>query len=308
MIKSELEKFKNLQEHFKNDYPDLYQEIDEHGFILSKDSDQIDLLITGLTHGDEVIGLEIINLILNYIMLHKKLHFRVGFLLNNLEAYHQNQRYIESDLNRSFFVDQIQTLEHKRAKNIQDIISKLKVKLIIDLHQTSEPTTNSFAVIPEIPELIRFADQIAPNKPIVCFDLNGFSREGKTLMEFTQNMGVNSLVYEIGQKGFNEVLANEYKTYLLRLLNEGVFEPEKSTKKLSYLLINQIIPNQNGYALMPDLKSLDQVAKNQVLAQNSHTNSEYLSPIDGYIIFPRYKNIRDAETNIGFLATQKGLN
>jgi succinylglutamate desuccinylase len=307
MIKSEYEKFKKFQEHFKLNQKDLYQQIDDHGFLLSKDLNQIDLLITGLTHGDEVIGLEIINLILEYIMLHKIYHFKVGFLLNNLEAYHQNQRYLESDLNRSFSVDNIQTQEQKRALEIQNIVKKLEFKLLLDLHQTSEPTANSFAVIPELPELIRFADQIAPNKPIVCFDLNGFSREGKTLMEFTQNMGVNSLVFEIGQKGFNEVLAHEYKTYFLRLLNEGIFEPQKTNKKLTYLLINQIIPKQKGYALVPNLKSLDQVVKNQVLALNSQTNSEYLCPETAYILFPRYQNIRDAETNIGFLAIQKDL-
>lgn len=305
-IQHEFDTFIELKKQFAEIHPH-YTEINEHGFILTNSSNNLDLLVTGLTHGDEVIGLQIINLLLNDIMLHKKFDLKIGFLLNNLPAFHQGQRYLESDLNRSFMVDEIKTAEHKIASGIQNIIKSLQMKLILDLHQTSEPTKQSFAVIPEVPELIQLAHQFSPESPIVSFSSAGFSSEGKTLLEFAQNTGVKSLTFEIGQKGLNSDLANQFKTIIFKALNSLDKIMQKSVKNLGYLMINQLIPNINGYVLKPDFESLDSVTKGQVLAVNSSDNSEYLSPIDGYIIFPRYHNIRAVESNIGVLAIQKRI-
>lgn len=305
-IQFEYDTFIELKKKFSEIHPH-YKQINEHGFALTNDSNKLDLLVTGLTHGDEVIGLQIINLLLNEIMLHKKFDLKIGFLLNNLPAFHQGQRYLESDLNRSFMVKEIKTAEQKIADNIQDIIKNLQIKLILDLHQTSEPTKECFAVIPEVPELIQLAYQFSPESPIVSFSSEGFSSEGKTLLEFAQNTGVKSLTFEIGQKGLNSDLANQFKTIIFNALNNLDKILQKTVKNLGYLMINQMIPNINGYALKPHLKSLDPVVKDQVLADNHITGEVFRCPIDGYIIFPRYHNIRGAESNIGVLATEKRL-
>lgn len=311
MISNELNaeyiKFIEFKKHFKLHHPH-YKEIDEHGFVFCNELAELDLLVSGLIHGDEVIGLQIMNLLLNEIMLHKKFDLKIGFLLNNLPAFHQGQRYLESDLNRSFMVNEIKTFEQRRAYEIQNIIRSLKIKLIIDLHQTSEPTKDCFAVIPEVPDLIQLAHQISPKSPIVCFDSEGFSSEGKTLLEFTETIRVKSVTFEIGQRGLDLTLAHEFKDHILKALNTLDEIMQKSVKNLGYLVINQMIPNINGYILKPEFKSLDSIKKTQVLAVDLTNNSQYLSPIDGYIIFPRYHNIRDVESNIGVLAIQKWLN
>ncbi|MBY0553430.1 succinylglutamate desuccinylase/aspartoacylase family protein [bacterium] len=306
-IQFEYDMFTSLKKKFAETHPH-YKQINEHGFALTNDSNKLDLLVTGLTHGDEVIGLQIINLLLNDIMLHKKFDLKIGFLLNNLPAFHQGQRYLESDLNRSFMVSEIKTSEQKIASDIQNIIENLQIKLILDLHQTSEPTKDCFAVIPEVPELIQLAYQFSPKSPIVSFSSEGFSSEGKTLLEYAQNTGVKSLTFEIGQKGLNADLANQFKTIIFNALSSLDEILQKSVKNLGYLMINQMIPNINGYALKPGLKSLDPVVKDQILADNQITADVFKSPIDGYIIFPRYHNIRAVESNIGVLATEKRLN
>ena len=103
-LQNEFQLFISLHERLKTRTD--YVHLDEFGFALSQsaviqDKIAVDMLVCGLTHGNEVIGLEIINLMLQDI-LNCNLSVKMAFLLNNIEAYHQNVRFLDYDLNRSF--------------------------------------------------------------------------------------------------------------------------------------------------------------------------------------------------------------
>ena len=309
----ELDLFKKLQAELKRKRSDFVQ-LDEHGFALTDSSPtdlklKIDLLVCGLTHGNEVIGLEIINLMLRDI-LDLNLPVKFGFLLNNVSAYHKNIRFIEFDLNRSFLsADRTSKLEFKRALEIENIIERLDSGLIIDLHQTVEPTKSAFTIIPEADHLIRMAQMISPEIPIVTFAAAGFSNKGKTLTEYAFSKKIPALVYELGQKGFIRERAEMFKKILINMKLTQVLGAKNDKKTVDYYHIESLIPNQNNLVLEPGLQSYMTIEKDQILAQNKQGLSFKNPHINDktVIIFPRYVGIEKHDPEIAYLAVQKQL-
>lgn len=301
-FQEELKKFNEFKEYFKISHPN-YSELDTYGFSLSPDKDSMDILFTALTHGDEVIGIQIINLILHDIMIHNNLNFRPAFLLNNIEAYNKNVRSIESDLNRSFCCDDLNTKEKIRAREIENIISKLKIDLLLDLHQTIEPAVGPFAIIPEDLNLIQMASAIAPSYQIVTFSSQGFSEKGKTLIEYAKSLSMPALVFELGQKGFNDLQANEFKNIVMNLNIDQL--THKSDQSIDYFLINDHILNADQLKLVGGLSNLQPVFKEQILAQNDE-NFCFKCPSDSILVFPHYKAEKE-DRELGLLAVKKTL-
>ncbi len=86
-----------------------------------------------LTHGDELLGSEL----LQYMLTQRSpLLEQVEFIVANPRAYSQNVRYCESDLNRSYGVD-IETYEASRAEYITERICLLQPDLVLDFHTTT---------------------------------------------------------------------------------------------------------------------------------------------------------------------------
>jgi succinylglutamate desuccinylase len=108
-----------------------------------------ELLIIGATHGNEKIGVEVLEILKN-----KKLDKYFDFLIANPQALKQNKRFIDFDLNRAYPGDSHSNLyEKKRASQILKIASKYKY--IIDIHEASQGINNFI---------------IAPRKKVGCKD------------------------------------------------------------------------------------------------------------------------------------------
>lgn len=278
--------------------------IDTYGFARPDADGRVDIMFTALTHGNEVIGLEIFNIFLQKLALHNtNLHY--GFLLNNVEAFNQNKRLLQYDLNRCFGESELMHGEWVRAREIQHILTRLRPRLLLDLHQTSEASKGAFALIPEDPELIEITRNIASKYPIITFPLGGFSREGKVLTEYARESGVPAIVYEIGQKGFNSELAHEFSELLLtldlRVLNPNM---RNSDEKTRYFHIEQRVPNDGSLKLIENLSNLELVQKGQILATNE-SGLEYRCKDEALVVFPRYSNIRSEEPDLALLAKEK---
>ena len=308
-LKDEFQLFISLHERLKSRTD--YVQLDEFGFALSQsagiqDKITVDMLVCGLTHGNEVIGLEIINLMLQDI-LNYNLSVSMAFLLNNTEAYHQNVRFLEYDLNRSFLsTDRVSKREFKRAHLIEQIIERLAVRLIIDLHQTVEPTKSAFAVVPETPQLIRLAKSIAPEIPVVSFTNGGFSNKGRTLAEYAFEKKIPALVYELGQKGFIRERAEQFKTILINMSSDKIKFADQDDHPTNYYHIESLVPNQDEFKLLPGFQSYMQIKKDQELAINSD-GIAYRSPSDAVIIFPRYAGFDKSDRELAYIAVKKKL-
>lgn len=308
IYQNELDLFLSYKFFFESSRKESFFELDTYGFALSPQKNDLNLFITGLTHGNEVIGLQVINLILEHIKIHNIQDLSIGFLLNNIEAYLINSRFKQNDLNRSFLRDSKPdlTYEHSRARQIEKILSGFsQIDLLIDLHQTSEPCEKAFIIIPEDYDLIEMASYWKTDFPIITFSLDGFSVAGKTLTEFVQEkLGKPALVFELGEKGFNADLAQKMQDLLLNLSPKTLKSHLKSGDEIRYHHIVDKIPILPEVQLVPGLKNLSYLTKSLVLAQNKE-HYLYECPYEAHLVFPRYKNITSQDTELGLLAVEK---
>lgn len=310
-LAAELETFLAFKEQLRSSPG--FQETETYGFLLKgSNGDRCDLLLTALTHGNEVIGLEILNLFLQKAVLHNTFSkFNIAFQLNNLEAYCHHRRLLESDLNRSFLSIERKTSEQKRALELEHLITRLRPALILDLHQTSEAAAGPFALVAEDPQMIRLAQNLTPEFPVITFPNEGFSSEGRTLTEFAREQRIPALVYEIGEKGFDADLAARFCDILLNLRPRELLENMKNTpetpQNTGYFHVRHRIPNAQGLKLVSGLRNLGPVRKGQILATGNEDNPEqiYECPEDSLVIFPRYRNIRAEEPDLALLAVKK---
>lgn len=304
---------------------------DPHGFTTVKHNP--DILITGLTHGNEVIGLQIINLLLEKIMAATTqattttTPYSFAILLNNVKAYDKNERFIDKDLNRSFYVGKTDYTLHgtakttaphssqtsdfyefHRAREIEEIIKKLKPKLIIDLHQTVEPTLSPFFILPEDQRLIQMAHTFTSDWPIITFDPSGFSKDGQTLMEFAKAHEVPAFVIEISQNGFDLSLAADmcnrlFNLNIKKLLANNTPSVHKTTEKIPYYKITHHLTKEIvDTELIPGFKSLQPIEKNELLGYAA-SGDKYLSPTSGLMIFPKYGKLAEKSHELGLIAT-----
>lgn len=304
-INQYIEQFKIFQSQFSS-HPN-YIELDDYGFALTTENKKINLLVMGITHGNEVIGLEIIDLLLTDIKNNNDLGLGMAFVLNNIPASLKNKRCLEKDLNRCFISNNKKTIEEKRAIEIEKIILNLKEKyqlqMILDLHQTSEPTKDVFWIMTEDEKLICYAHTMKPDFPIVTFPNSGFSKEGQTLTEFAKSHSIPAFVIEIGQSGFNIERALMMKNLIQALDVHQIFNSQTSSK-INYYHINEVIPAEPDLKLKPNLYSFQKFKKNDVLTDSSKI---YQMPEDGVIIFPFYVKENEPAFNLGYIAFARSL-
>lgn len=259
--------------------------LDSHGFVVcGNKSDRIDLLITGLMHGNEVIGVEVINKIINHFVENKEININLGLLLCNLEAARKDLRFVESDLNRSFSVAEMTTLEHRRAVQIAKIVDQ--ADFVFDLHQTVEPSLTPFFVIEHNHELIEVANHLLPQFPIVTFGQGGFSKSGKTMLEYSSSKKIKAMVIECGQKGFSEELSTKVATACLELIKNLKNIKIQKPKEISVLHLVSSVTNMGNTHLIPGLVSYLPIKQGQVLAHEGEI--EIKAPFDGRLVFPSY--------------------
>ncbi|MBC7457810.1 MAG: succinylglutamate desuccinylase/aspartoacylase family protein [Bdellovibrionaceae bacterium] len=259
--------------------------IDDYGFVVcGNKSERIDFLMTGLMHGNEVIGIEIINKIINHFIKNKEININLGLLLCNLEAAKKDVRFIESDLNRSFSVSDVTTLEHHRAVQIAKIVDQ--ADFVFDLHQTVEPSITPFFVIEHNHDLIEIANQLLPQFPIVTFGKDGFSKSGKTMLEYSSSKKIKAMVIECGQKGFSEELSTKVATACLELIQNLKDLQIKKPKEIFVLHLVSAVTNMGNTHLVPGLVSYLPIKQGQVLAYEGEI--EIKAPFDGRLVFPSY--------------------
>lgn len=293
MLHNKFTEFLELKNTFLSSYEGSF-ELDPYGFCYHDGvKHNVHILICALTHGNEVIGLEVVNDFLRKVLNSTHAPFSFAVLLNNVAAYQASTRYIDKDLNRCFGYANSSSLnkyEHQRSLQIEAVIERLKPQFIFDLHQTVEPSKEPFFIIPEDKNLIQLSQKLSQQWPVICFDTKQkFSQEGKTLLEYSKELNIPCLAVELGQKGFNEDLAHLLSQNIYNLKFPDFLASSDKPIKPYYKIVSTIIDQHNDLKLKPGFSSLDPIAKNQVIAIYSN-GQNFISPQDGYILFPNYSN------------------
>lgn len=290
-IDQEIEKFLTLKTQLQ-DKGFAVEEIDTYGYAFKNNPSQsrYDLLITGLVHGNEVIGIEVINQFLEQLQSPTDLKLNVAVLLANTEAARKDLRLIEHDLNRCFGTERNDTLEHKRAKQISEVVKN--ANFLFDIHQTFEPALTPFFIFEHREHLIQKAHALVPEIPIVTFPVGGFSGDGKTIIEFAASVNCQALTIECGEKGFSKPMADQITKVVFKLIENLKTKSEAKAESIEVTHLTDKVVNKGQTELIPGLASYMQIKKDQILA---YENKEPVrAPFDGRLFFPRY----------GLLATQ----
>jgi predicted deacylase len=166
-------------------------------------------------HGDETAGKKAVERLLD-----SSLNFQKGikFVLANEKAFNQGERFIDTDLNRSFPGNP--ESENYEERLADQLMQELKDMKVLDLHETSsQPTPFSLFTWKdeETVELLRYT---------------GIERAVE--ISYTPGCGINnygSIEVETGPKGSKESVDQCFKILKNFLINTGVLEGEAKISK-----------------------------------------------------------------------------
>jgi len=242
-------------------------------------------------------------------------------LIGNLNALKNNNRYINTDMNR-LWTDRVIQLKSKKEnedrqemlvlKNLIDTIITLKKKkniLIIDLHNTSSPN-GVFTIVNNKTE-----QQIAEHLQIpVISDL--FSKVHGSLAEYYSSKKVSSIVFEGGAIG-DPASINNHEVGIWKMLEKRGFIqkeniPERVLKN-SQIMSNFSKKNKGNYSVKyihkikknsdflmhPNMSNFEKIKKGQIIGND--INGPVKSPLEGHLLMPLYQK----QGNEGFYIVKK---
>lgn len=273
-----------------------FHEIGTHAFEL-KGPFTKNLTLTTLVHGNEIGGMEVFLKLLEEISAGKltpKSNLR--FMLGNVDAYFADKRYIESDLNRAFALNEHKTKEELRAKEMEKILDDTDV--LVDIHQTIGPTTTPFFIFEyEVPSynLARFLHE---SLPIIATPKGRF--KGKTSTGYVIAKNKSAVTIETGQKMINETQIS-LGLSIARKAIEYDFEKSLPVVRMSNTFtFGQVIKNPDGsLELVKHYDNFDSVKKGELLARNSE--KEVYCETDGKILFAKYGDYAKASAELALI-------
>lgn len=274
------------------------ESIEQYAFVVRPDGDcssRIDLLLMALTHGNEFGGLLVLNALCALLESGQvKPSISVGFVLCNVAAARCQLRQVDRDLNRTFGRNEGETLEDRRAREVEPMMRR--ARFCVDLHQTIEPSHTPFFVFAYDRMSLRFAHGILPHIPIVTHWGRPFSQGsngGCTSDEFIHRQGGVALSVELGQKGdcvYQVAVGLSVCLRAMVVINEidrGGVLPPLSDELNSLYTWGAIVPYPEGQVrLEPGLTNFQTIQKGQRLG--TRAGDAVLAPNSGYLLFPKY--------------------
>ena len=250
--------------------------------------------VSGVVHGNEYVGLEVINLFLDQLVKqHFSLTYPIGIFLGNTKAIYENKRFLESDLNRSFGVEEPSTWEEKRAKEILPLLQRSKFYL--DFHQTGAASESPFYIFPYVKPAFEFARAMAPDLPLVTHWGKPFSKDGACTDEYVNKNGGAGVTIELGQAGFDLMQSALGLRYCLSGMNQafyflqnGSFGSNERFELAPIYTFSRVesFPSSGEGALVPGLKNMKQVLRSDKLGE--WDGQPILAGEEGLLLFPKY--------------------
>ena len=296
-LDTELQRFDDF---FQNTAPGLFRvtQLESHAFRLAprdgglapRDK-SLGLTLMGLTHGNEVAGLAVLNDLLGFLAASPALlNFPMGFVLGNPQAARANRRFVECDLNRSFARSSATLLEERRARSLETVLAQSA--FFIDFHQTTEPCETAFFIFPYTEHTYRFARASEARLPIITHWGDPFSAEGRCTDEYTLSKGGTGITIELGQNGFGAYhVAAGFKAAIQAIgvvagILAGTAVPESEGIPELYTWA-KIYPWPEGEVqLVEGWYNFKKVSKGDQLGVIN--GREFRSEFDGRVLFPKY--------------------
>ena len=262
------------------------------------------VVVVGGTHGNEPAG---VNAIMGF---HQQVQNgelqlesgKVSLLLGNPQAYEQDQRYIDWDLNRSFDASDPTTIEGRRAAEIIQYLDRNNdMAALLDLHSVSIGNFKLCVYEKGNPESLKLTLSIS-DIPL-HFAYHPAHMPG-ALIGATGQLQICGLIVECGNH-LSEggiVTAQEHMQALLahyQLLPAPAKAPKQDPGAIEqYESIGAIDPGPNFKFLIPDVATGTKLTKGQTFAKDD--NGEHIAPQACYIVVPS-RVVKATDVDAGFL-------
>jgi len=270
-------------------------------------------------HGNEPAGVKAIDMTVKMLEVepirNPHFHYSGVFLglIGNMQAYKENKRFIDKDLNRNFRAEKLSELvtaaeldnEDKEFleldKTIRAYITKYQPEkvILLDLHTTSSHG-GIFTICRNRKEDITIASAL--HAPIVLGMLKGL--QGTTLHYFTTenfDVKITPITFESGQheEGLSVTRAvagiiNCMKTIgsvhpdVVENHHENILiEYSKDLPKVTELILRHEISEGDNFDMKPGYKNFQAVSKGEIVARDK--NGAITIPKDGRILMPLYQ-------------------
>lgn len=272
-------------------------------------------------HGNEPAGVKAIEMVCKMLEVepirNEDFSYTGSFvgIVGNKQAYEQQERFLERDLNRSWTAENVAKVEAANVeelwaedKEMKEILQTVKGLLeelrpteliILDLH-----TTSSHGGIFSLPTDDEHSLAIAKalHAPVIKGMLKGI--RGTVLHYFTtENLGIETtaVAFESGQheepKSVNRAVAaiiNCMRTieaidanHVEHQHDRILIEYSKSLPKVASLVTKYSIPADSTFTMLPGFINFQMVKKGEALAYSNE--EEVTCPADGLILMPLYQ-------------------
>lgn len=247
------------------------------------------LLITGAVHGNEVAGPEAIRQLMTALDegTYKLKSGQLTFIpVCNEEAYRQDVRFVEQNLNRVMYqTDNPVSYEEKIAQAFIPHIHACDAML--DIHSTHEPGDPAFSFMDENhPACIAMAKATGLPSLLVGWE-NVYEGEDFTTEAYANRQGKPALTVECGYHKEPEAIKIAWRTILNTLIYFDIIDADPiqtDTPASIYRFIDKVMAGDND-RLAKQWKHMDPVQEGDILYYKGGTEP-VASDRDGYILIP----------------------
>ena len=262
------------------------------------------LVIVGGNHGNEPGGVKAM------VELHRALgcgqvkltRGKVSFLLGNPNAYKNDVRYIDYDLNRHFIQRDVSTVEGKRALEIERFLNDNNdIKALLDLHSVSIGDFKLLVYTKDDRDNLEFALKMSAIP--LHFVFHPEHMPG-TLIEAASTHGIRGLIVECGNHYATQAVETaqqhiyNFLVYYHLIDDANMNQATTAAKITLYESIQAIKPNTGFEFLIKDIKTGTKLSKGQAFARDDL--GDHVAPQDCYVVVPSLV-VKPTDVDAGFL-------
>ena len=249
-----------------------------------------------LVHGNELLGLPILNSLIQSILSgEQKINSDLYFGLGNIPAAFADKRFIEEDLNRCFGKSNTDTQESKRARELENLMLD-HCEYLLDIHQTIFSSKDPFFIFQYSSErCLSIIEKWNLGVPVILQEEQLGENTGLCADEYMRSQGGFGAALELGQLGTTEHfhLGMEICKKALAVTNIPLreigdpFNFEVLKLKSSYKV------KDSSYKLDEGWKNLKPFNEGERLG--TCDSGIIRAPTFGYMLFPRYRPVSEGQ-------------
>lgn len=212
------------------------------------------IILTIGTHGDEKIGLKVVEALSKFPIIKGELIVHIG----NEKAFNINKRFIDQDLNRAFPGKKDGNYEERRAYELLPLIKSADI--VIDIHSTTSELKDAVIVTQLNKKTQEYIDIISPKYALImkATKKNALISYAKVGIAFEYGKDNDPNAIRKVVLGIRRLLA------YIEMIDS--FGKNRKTPNSIFFTVNKVIPKNKNALLNKNIKNYKLVEKGQVYA------------------------------------------